>query len=138
MNKRKEKVTSQELEQNYHLNNNYFSVARRGVFHYCVMAHLCAENENRLGEGEIGGDMFVIYDGRIWFGEAEIYRREIIFTHELGHNILGYLDSSHSADQIHCNSANCVMYGTASVTRWKYCANCLAEIDRDGLLGLPS
>ena len=96
-----------------------FTSERHRVFHYCVIANLNHEGYWFVGgQGGCPGysgwtNMFVIYDG------APLLDQTSTFLHELGHNLLGLIDSDHrstsyfdNAKETHCNGIACIMFWT--------------------------
>ena len=118
---------------------------RDGVFHYCLMAKSKAPGSNSRGQGGCPGysghtDMFVTYDMKSLSSKNQVNG----FIHELGHNLLGLIDSTHQSTQkgdtaptTHCNDPDCAMYYKLNENS-NYCDHCWNELSRDGLgLGLP-
>ena len=87
-----------------------------------------------LGAGLAPGDFFVLWDENIDTQDTEVS----VFLHELGHNILGYIDVHHqstsgddSSPEKHCRN-DCLMY-YQNYDRDYYCADCWLQIHRDGI-----
>jgi hypothetical protein len=115
-----------------------FTSNRRGIFHYCVMAHKDGTGSGILGEGYPGGDTFVLYDANLggdWWpgGFSHEHKQADIFMHELGHNILGSGTADHPYGwhrdgDGHCSHEGCSMYATG-IQDIKYCSYCWDDID---------
>ncbi|UCE38552.1 MAG: hypothetical protein JSW00_04800 [Thermoplasmata archaeon] len=113
---------------------------RQNVFHYALMAHSKEPGSSLYGEGEVAGDMLVLY----FINRVDRDFQANRFMHEFGHNILGTIDTSHQSSEsddpqktIHCNDNTCAMWWIEQDTANKdYCDDCWAEIERDGPLGI--
>ncbi len=92
-------------------------------------------NMTNAGLGEIAGSNFAmnIED----HGDNDFFTS--LFVHELGHNILGHLDGDNADDSgegIHSRYEDYCMYSWPG--NYTYHPDVWAELDRDGLLGLPT
>jgi hypothetical protein len=132
------------------LYDNKFATERKGIFHYCIICHHIAGTTSR-GHGEAPGDTFTMAGARISGTNGWCH----VFTHELGHNLLGELDPSHQSECsiYHCDDSHCTMYespdadlspdgdgkGHRSKDKyWNYCSDCWTEMINEGVgQGLP-
>jgi len=120
--------------------NNYFlkspdgsSNLRKGKFHYAVIANEANEFPKPAGWSNSPGtedvdfhkagmtDMFFIF--------SELYQSGT-FMHELGHNIIGFVDETHQFhDESHCEKFSCTMYWQGIlINSCTYCDRCWDEI----------
>ena len=102
-----------------------FTPTRNGVFYYCLMAY--KDEGGNIGLG--GGADFVSFTGHYWYN---IVAGDLLLAHELGHCILGILDSSHAkeGDTTHCTDTLCIMAynGISAIFQADYCDDCWNEI----------
>jgi len=100
--------THGDMDDIYDYKDAYFSNAREGIFHWCLMAHNERGTSN-WGQGDVRSDTFAVYTGHS-FNVASV------FMHELGHNLNvidwdtpGTDEDSDGTPENYCNDSNCVM-----------------------------
>jgi len=117
---------------------NSFSPKRCGIFRYgLVLRHLAgfASEFEAAGLGDSPGDTLYVA------GESLMRNYEfgtVVIVHEVGHNIWGQLDEINwdNDDKGHDPYGDFLSYRTFGSKLWVH-ANMVAELQRDGLLGLP-
>ncbi len=121
-----------------HEDEEFFSKDRCGIFRYGLvlknLGWLASENE-AAGLGDAPGDTLYVA------GESLIRNHEfgvVVVIHELGHNILGQLDEKNwdTEDTAHDPYGDFMSYRSFGSKIWAH-SNVVAELQRDGLLGLP-
>lgn len=120
-----------------HEDEEFFSPDRCGIFRYGLvlknLGWLASKNE-AAGLGDAPGDTLYLA------GESLIRNHEfsiVVITHELGHNILGQLDEKNwnNEDTAHDPYGDFMSYRSFGSNLWAH-SNVVAELTRDGLLGL--
>jgi len=108
--------TPGDMDDIYDYKDAYFSNAREGIFHWCLMAHLEVNDpllSDILGRGDCPGDTFALYDDNL---DGDATKQAKTFQHELGHNIIGYpgcpralVDLVHYYEDGHSRDSNSLM-----------------------------
>lgn len=103
-------------------NHGFNQVNRKGIFHYCIVAHYLKDAHGYLGFARTPGYSFEVYDQAIKYHEYSFAK---VFIHELGHNI-GLCHPSDDSDpetiytSMYSGNHQIVDYGIDEHARGKY------------------